>query len=58
MNVMRAILDTPPPAILKEITPAIADEGPQQVENIGGPLGTSIFQKSIDLLLTLHLGKY
>jgi hypothetical protein len=38
---MRAILDTPPPVIQKEITPTIADEGAQQAENSGGPLGTT-----------------
>jgi hypothetical protein len=49
MNVMRAILDTPPPAIRKEIAPAITDEGPQQAENSGGPLGTTISE--IDRLI-------
>jgi hypothetical protein len=42
MNVMRAILNTPPLVIQKEITPAIADEGPHQSENSGGPIGTTI----------------
>jgi hypothetical protein len=55
MNVTRAILDTPP-AIRKEVTPAIADEGPQQAEKVVVPL-VQPYQKSIDLLLTLHLGK-
>ena len=50
MNVMRAILDTPPPAIQKEVTPAVADEGPQQAENSGGPLGTTMSE--IDRLIT------
>jgi hypothetical protein len=44
MNVMRAILDTPPPVIQNEITPAITDEGPQQAENSGGPLGTTMLE--------------
>jgi hypothetical protein len=48
-NVMRAILDTPPPVIQKEITPAIADEGAQQAENNGGPLGTTMSE--IDRLI-------
>jgi hypothetical protein len=60
MNVMRAILDTPPPpppVIRKEITPATADEGPQQANNSGGPLGTTL-SKINRLLLMLLLGKY
>jgi hypothetical protein len=31
INVMRAILDTPP-MVQKEVTPAVADEGPQQAK--------------------------
>jgi hypothetical protein len=49
MNVMRAILDTPPSVIQEEITPAIADEGPQQAENSGCPLGITISE--IDRLI-------
>jgi hypothetical protein len=49
MNVMRAILDTPPPVIQKEITLAIVDEGVQQAENSGGPLGTTMLE--IDRLI-------
>jgi hypothetical protein len=49
MNVMRAILDTPPPAIRKEVTPAMTNEGPQQAENSGGPLSTNILE--IDRLI-------
>jgi hypothetical protein len=41
MNVMRAILNTPPIVIQKEITLAIAD-GAQQAENSGGPLSTTM----------------
>jgi hypothetical protein len=29
MNMMRAVLDTPPPAIQKKVVPSVADEGPQ-----------------------------
>jgi hypothetical protein len=42
MNVMRAVLDTPPSVIQKKVVPSMADEGPQQVENNGGPLGTTL----------------
>jgi hypothetical protein len=49
MNVMRTILDTPPLVIQKEITPAMAGEGPQQPENSGGPLGTTLSE--IDRLI-------
>jgi hypothetical protein len=49
MNMMRVILDTPSPVIQKEITPAIADEGAQQVENSGSPLGTTMSE--IDRLI-------
>jgi hypothetical protein len=43
INVMRAILDTPP-MVQKEVTPAVADEGPQQAKNSGGPLGTTMLE--------------
>ena len=46
---MRAILDTPPIVIQKEITLAIADEGAQQAKNSGGPLGTTMSE--IDRLI-------
>jgi hypothetical protein len=49
MNLMRAILNTPPPAIQKEVTLAITDQGPQQAENSGGPLGTTM--SKIDRLI-------
>jgi hypothetical protein len=49
MNVMRAVLDTPPPAIQKKVVPVVADEGPQQAENSGGPLGTTLSE--IDRLI-------
>jgi hypothetical protein len=49
MNVMRAILDTPPIVIQKEITLAIADEGAQQAKNSGGPLSTTMLE--IDRLI-------
>jgi hypothetical protein len=42
MNVMRAVLDTPPPAIQKKSAPFMADEVPQQAESSGGPLGTTL----------------
>jgi hypothetical protein len=56
MNVMRVVLDTPPPTIREKVVPAVVDEGPQQVENSGGPSGQP-YQKSIDLLLMLYLRK-
>jgi hypothetical protein len=37
MNVMRAVLDTPPPAIQWKVVPVVADEGPQPAKNSGGP---------------------
>jgi hypothetical protein len=42
MNVMRAVLDTPPPAIQKKVVPVVAKEGPQQAKNSGGSLGTNL----------------
>jgi hypothetical protein len=42
MNVMRAVLDTPPPAIQKKTAPSMADEVPQQAKSSGGPLGTTL----------------
>jgi hypothetical protein len=42
MNVMRVVLDTPPPAIQKKVVPSMADEGPQQDENSGGLLETTL----------------
>jgi hypothetical protein len=42
MNVMRAVLNTPPQAIQKKVVPSMADEGPQQAENSGGLLGTTL----------------
>jgi hypothetical protein len=48
INVMMAILDTPP-EIQKEVTPVVADEGPQQAKNSGGPLGTTMLE--IDRLI-------
>jgi hypothetical protein len=52
INVMRAILDTPP-AVQKEVTPAVDDDGPQQAENSDGPLGTTM-SKIDSLLPMLH----
>jgi hypothetical protein len=49
MNVMWDVLDTPPLVIRKEITPSMTDEGPQQDENSGGPLGTTLSE--IDKLI-------
>jgi hypothetical protein len=49
MNVMRAVLDTPPPVIQKKVAPSVADEGPQQAESSGGPLGTTLSE--IDRLI-------
>jgi hypothetical protein len=49
MNVMRVVLDTPPPVIQKKHAPSVADEGPQQVESSGGPLGTTLSE--IDRLI-------
>jgi hypothetical protein len=56
MNVMMAILDTPPPVVQKEITPAIADEGAQQAKNNGGPLGTAMSEIN-RLIANVALGK-
>jgi hypothetical protein len=49
LNMMRPILNTPPPVIQKESTPAIPAEGAQQAENNGGPLGTTMSE--IDILI-------
>jgi hypothetical protein len=49
INVMRVVLDTPPPAIQKKVVPSVTDEGPQQAENSGGPLGTTLSE--IDRLI-------
>jgi hypothetical protein len=49
MNVMRAVLDTPPSAIQKKIAPSVADEVPQQAESNGGPLRTTLSE--IDRLI-------
>jgi hypothetical protein len=49
MNVLRVVLDTPPSATREKVAPAVADEGPQQAENSGGPLGTTL--SKIDRLI-------
>jgi hypothetical protein len=49
MNVLRAVLDTSPSATREKVAPAVADEGPQQGENSGGPLGTTL--SKIDRLI-------
>jgi hypothetical protein len=49
MNVMRAVLDTPPLAIQKKVASSMGDEGPQQVESSGGPLGITLSE--IDRLI-------
>jgi hypothetical protein len=49
MNVMRTVLDTPPPAIEEKIVSTLADEGPQQAKNSCGPLGTTLSE--IDRLI-------
>jgi hypothetical protein len=49
MNVMRVVLDTPPRAIKNKIAPYVANEGPQQAESSGGPLGTTLLE--IDRLI-------
>jgi hypothetical protein len=49
MNVMRVVLDTPPPSIQKKIAPYVANEGPQQAESNGGPIRTTLSE--IDRLI-------
>jgi hypothetical protein len=49
MNVMRVVLDTPPPAIQKRIAPSVADEVPEQAKSSGCPLGTTLSE--IDKLI-------
>jgi hypothetical protein len=49
LNEMRVVLDTLPPMVQTKVVLAMVDEGPQQAENSGGPLGTTLLE--IDRLI-------